>query len=86
METSETAGAPTEGKEGEHYFRPNRCVKHILVPLGPGLVPRDEICPEGKLTHLMEEFESHSDLQGKTIMRRYDWSSRLYIKECGAWH
>lgn len=65
METGETTGAQTEGKEGGDYFR---CVKCIQASPAPGseLVPRDEICSEGKLSHLVEEFESHSDLQGKT--------------------
>lgn len=39
METEKTPGAQTEGKEGRDYFRLNRCVKLIQVPLRPGLVP-----------------------------------------------
>lgn len=69
METGETTGAQTEGKEEGDYFRPNRCAKRIQGLPGPeqgAQVPRDEICSEGKLSHLEEEFESHSDLQGKT--------------------
>lgn len=55
------------GKGRRGLLKPNRCVKRIQVPPGPELVPRDEICwGGGELNHLVEEFESHSDLQGKT--------------------